>query len=166
MRLPTSIPLHERISMMRSSSSTADNPIPRIVDQHKGEPDPIKREKAMVKALLNHYFTSEAGFRVRLDEHQPTISYRDDEGAVVHLPSSHVMLHRVERADTINVEGKGKIHTLSLYAHCKPSEGLFASCNHILKGKDQAGEFANPKGVFAILHMGHEVSFFQYGEEV
>lgn len=173
-RMPPPIfePFNERMSMMGPSSSTPDGPkgpkgddgFRRIIEEQKAEPDPIKREKGMAEGYLHHYFTSEAGFRVRLDEHQPTVSYKNDEGAVIHLPSSHVMLYRVEKVDTIDEEGKGKIHALSLYVHCKPSKGLFDCFDHILKGKADAGEFALPRAAFAILHMGQNISFFEYSE--
>lgn len=155
------------MSMMGLPSSTADDlkgidGYGRIIEEHMAEPDPIKREKGIVEGLLHYHFTSEAGFRVRLDERQPTISYKNDDDAVVYLKSSHVMLYHVEEADTIDKEGKGKIHALSLYGHCKPSKGVFDSFDQILKGKVDAGEFVIPNAAFAILHMSEKISFFEY----
>jgi len=156
---------------MKRSFSTTPTPeaepgskiISQIVGKHATEQDPVKKEKAIAEGLLEHYCTREGRFRVVVDdEPQPKITYRNSKGTEVDIPSSHIALYRIERADTVNADGKGKIHALLLYAHGEMSQTFYTRLMNILGEKDEAGELDTPRFAFAVLQMGTEISFFQY----
>ena len=167
----TTIPLHERTFKRERSFSTTPTPkaepgskiISQIVREHAAEQDPVKKEKAIAEGLLEHYFTRKGRFRVVVDdEPQPKITYRNSEGTEVDIPSSHIALYRIERPDTVNADGKGKIHALLLYVHGEMSQTLYTRLMDILGEKDEAGELDTPRFAIAMLQMGIELSFFKY----
>lgn len=147
---------------MEHSSSSQNTPIHDIVNEHSKEQDPVTKEKAICEGLLQQYFGNSTRYRVVADDHQPEFSYRNAEGTQVHVPDSHIKLYRVEETNTIDVDGKGKIHSLQLYVHAEASEALLAKFTDLVRERDEAGELATPKAVFAILQAGMEIMFFKY----
>lgn len=148
--------------MMERSFSSQETPIHRIVKEQSKEQDPVTKEKAICEGLLQQYVSNGTRYRVVADEHQPEFSYRNADGTQVHVPDSHIKLYRVEETNTIDAEGKGKIHSLYLYVHAETSKALIAKFTDLVRERDEAGELATPKAAFAVLQAGMEIMFFKY----
>lgn len=171
--LLTTIPLQEKVLNMKRSVSGQENPrdpssspqlqsTRNIIDEQREEQDPVRKEKAISEGLLQQYFSRAAGFRIVVDEQQPEILHRNDDGTQVRVPDSQIVLTRIEKEDTVDAGGKGKIHAVHLYVHADPSETLVSRFTDIVRGKDEAAELATPNAAFAILQAGTSIMFFKY----
>lgn len=168
----TNFALQKTIFIMKRSVSSQDKPpdpdspsfqkMRNIINEQSEEQDPVRKEKGICEGLLQHYFSSAAGYRIVVDEHQPEIFHRNTEGTQVQLPDSHIALTRVEKENTVDADRRGKLHALHLYVHADPSETLVARFTDIVRGKNQAGELATPDAAFAILQAGTNIMVFEY----